>query len=232
MLLKSHTGNLFVRRVRRWSKFKFKYQQTIFIAQRPNLLPQGSEASAYGSGLLFNPIAPINNLGGFPHVCCAINNRSHDNGSSCCSGAVIGRARELHPRSPPGVRLPPPPPSTVRGRSHTRNPLSPLGRHRWAFGRRLGVGLRPELVQAFLDRGQVGLQTLKCGTSRIGKRIDLLAQGLEFCRRQIVACEAFPYLRQGSLMLAEIVTARQLVGLRRCRRRLWRHLRPSRRDRK
>src|SRR3984893_18713236 len=37
---------------------------------------------------------------------------------------------------------------------------------------------------------------------------------------------------QGSLMLAEIVTARQLVGLRRCRGRLWRHLRPSRRDRK
>jgi hypothetical protein len=41
MLLKSHTGNLFVRRVRRWSKYKPKYQQTIFIAQRPNLLPQG-----------------------------------------------------------------------------------------------------------------------------------------------------------------------------------------------
>jgi hypothetical protein len=89
----------------------------------------------------------------------------------------------------------------------------PLGRHRWAFGRRLGVGLRPELVQAFLDRGQVGLQTFKCGTSRIGKRIDLLAQGLEFCRRQIVACEAFPYLRQGSLMLAEVFCVDGRAGL-------------------
>ena len=50
-----------------------------------------------------------------------------------------------------------------------------LGRHRRTFGWRLGIGLRSELVQTLLDRGQAGFQTLKCGKNRIRERSDLLA---------------------------------------------------------
>jgi hypothetical protein len=39
-------------------------------------------------------------------------------------------------------------------------PTGPLGRHRWVFGRRLGVGLRPELVQAFLIAARWGSSRL------------------------------------------------------------------------
>jgi hypothetical protein len=73
-----------------------------------------------------------------------------------------------------------------------------LGRYRRTFGRRLGIGLRSELVQTFLDRGQTGLQTSKCGKNRIRDTIDLVAQGLEFGSSQIAAFEAFFYLRQSN----------------------------------
>src|SRR5207302_2580643 len=94
-------------------------------------------------------------------------------------------------------------------------------RHRWTFARRLGVGLWPAVVDILLVRVN-GVQ--KCAlpsSNRIGKRIDLLAQGLEFCRRQIVACEAFPYLRQGSLKLSEVfcVDGRE-IGRASCRERV------------
>ena len=92
VLLKSHTGNLFVRRVRRSQNLN-QIPANMLIAATFDLLPQESEATRrLGSAQGERPsvqacrlptMGSTNSIGGCPHVCFAINNRSRDNGSSC-----------------------------------------------------------------------------------------------------------------------------------------------------
>jgi hypothetical protein len=93
VLRKSHTGNLFVCRAARGRNFNqiptnmFERGNVRFIAagdqsNRTTVFAQGM------SGLLFKPVATsMDNtiqLRG-SHVCCAVTNRSRDNGSDCLS---------------------------------------------------------------------------------------------------------------------------------------------------